>query len=350
MNTSFRFAEPWYLLLLVPLGVAIWSTWRRRHRSAVLFSSVDLVRHVPVTLAQRLKGYVPWLRYAGLGLVIVALAQPQQGEEEFRVQTEGIAIEMCLDKSGSMKALDFEINGTPTTRLEVVKKVFRDFVKGRDDDKIGLVAFGGYASSLCPLTLDHPALLEILKTVQIPEPIYDSRGNIINQSLLEEELSTAIGDALAVAVDRIKDVDGKSKVIILLSDGESNAGVISPEEAAEAAKQLGVKIYTIGVGSTGPVPIEEDTYGGKRIVQRYLELDEQTLVNLAEMTGGKYFSAGDRQSLEEIYAEINQLEKTKSEGRLYTKYRELFAYLLYPGLVLILLEVFLSATRFRTLP
>jgi Ca-activated chloride channel family protein len=285
--------------------------------------------------------------------VILALARPQLGKEEFRIRTEGIAIEMAIDRSGSMRALDFG----DETRLEVVKRVFRDFVAGKDDlegrpdDLIGLVVFGGFADSKCPLTLDHGALLQVLKTVEIPQLIRDHRGNPLNLNLVEEEMQTAIGDALALGVARLKEIEAESKVLILLSDGKNTAGIIDPAEAADAAKAFGIKIYSIGVGSTGKVPMElEDEYGRKYRRQVYVELDEATLKMLAEKTEGRYFNARNEASLVEIYQEIDAMEKTKTEGRLYTEYKELFQYALLPGLALILLELLLAATRFRSLP
>ncbi|GAG05057.1 unnamed protein product, partial [marine sediment metagenome] len=265
---------------------------------------------------------MPWVGVLGLALLIVALARPQRGREEFRIRTEGVAIEMCIDRSGSMQAMDFHIDGKRVNRLAAVKKVFEDFVTGtgdlpgRPDDPIGLVAFGGYAHDKCPLTLDHNALSQILNTVKIAQPIYDSQGRVINERLWKEEQLTAIGDAVAHAVDRLKDANAKSKVIILLSDGENTAGAIDPAEAAEAAKAYEIKIYTIGVGSTGlaPFPVGTDRSGRTVLRPGQVRLDEQTLKMMAETTGGRYFNAKDTEALEEVYAEIDKLEKTLTEG------------------------------------
>jgi Ca-activated chloride channel family protein len=253
--------------------------------------------------------------------------------------------------------LDFELNGERVNRLAAVKHVFREFVtggqnlSGRPDDLIGLVAFGGYAEAKAPLTLDHGALLQVLDTVEIPQPIEDARGRVINEQLLEEEMATAIGDSVLVAVDRLKGVQAKSKAIILLSDGEQTAGVAQPQQAAEAAKAFGIKIYTIGVGTTERVPFPAvDEFGRQVLVPQMVRMDEATLKMMADTTGGKYFNAKDTQTLADVYAAIDRLEKTATEGRLYTEYRELYAWLLLPGLGLVLLEVVLSATRFRALP
>jgi Ca-activated chloride channel family protein len=354
---GFRFQAPLWLLLLIPLAVAVFVLIRRRPRAAVLYSSVELLKKLPVTWAQRVKRFLPAVFLAGLALLVISMARPQHGKEEFRIRTEGIAIEMVVDRSGSMQALDFELDNKRASRLEVVKKVFKEFVNGegglsgRPDDLIGLVDFGGFVETKCPLTFDHGALVQLLDTVKIPQPIFDSRGNVINARLLGEDQKTAIGDALATAVERLKPIKAKSKIIILLSDGVCNAGVVSPEEGAEAAKTYGIKIYTIGIGTTGIVPMpHEDAFGRRILVQEPVEIDEQALKAIADTTGGKYYNAKDTEKLRNIYAEIDKLEKTKTEGRLYTEYRELFSYALFPGLGLVLLEMILACTRFRSLP
>jgi Ca-activated chloride channel homolog len=355
--SSFRFHDwPW-LLAVIPVLVIGYLSWRREQRSAVLYSSVALMRNLPVTLAFRIKRLLPVVRIVGVILIVVALARPQLGLEEFRIHAEGIAIEMCIDRSGSMRALDFPIEGKRVDRLEAVKYVFRRFVDGddsvggRSDDLIGLVVFGGFADAKCPPTLDHGALLEVLDTVQIPEPIRDKQGRVINEALLREEQATAIGDAVAVAIDRLKDLESKSRVIVLLSDGENTAGVVSPEDAADAAAAFGIKIYSIGIGSTGMAPYPAADLFGRQVLQaRPVRLDEVTLKMLAQKTGGQYFNAKDTNSLASIYEEIDSLEKTETEGRLYTEYREVFQTLMLPGFACIVLELLLSATRFRSQP
>jgi Ca-activated chloride channel family protein len=354
---GFQFQDPLWLLLLAPLLLVAVLAVRRQRQSAMLFSDVGLLAGLPRTLASRFQRAVPWLRVLGMTLLVVAMARPRHGKEEFRIQTDGIAIEMCLDRSGSMQALDFQLDGQRVDRLTAVKKVFRDFVagggplRGRRDDLVGLIDFGGFADSKCPLTLDHDALLEVLEAVEIPEPIFDAAGNTINQAILEEDLATAIGDAVVLAVERLKDARAKSKVIILLSDGKQTTGVIEPAEAAEAAALCGIRIHTIGVGSTGTAPVPEiDAFGRKVIRQNHVELDEDTLKMLAERTGGRYFHAVDVGMLESVYADIDRMERTPATGRRYTSYAELYPYAMVPGMVLILLEVLLVCTRFRTLP
>ena len=352
-----RFQDPLWLLLAIPLVIAAWYGLRRFRRSAVLYSSVGLVRQLPSTLRLRLKRFVPWLRVAGLLLVLLAVARPQKGREEFRTRTEGIAIQMCLDRSGSMQAMDFQLDGERVNRLDAVKDVFERFVAGGDgldgrrDDFIGLIAFGGYAEAMCPQTLDHGALLQLLDAVKIAEPIRDARGRILNEELLQEEQATAIGDAVAAGVDRLKDAEAVSKVLILLSDGENTAGIIDPADAAQAAKEYGIKIYSIGVGSTGMAPFPAvDLFGRRVLERRAVRLDEETLKMLAETTDGAYFNAKDTEALADVYAQIDTLEKTKVEGQQYMQYRELFRWLLIPGFCCVVLELFLSSTVFRSLP
>jgi Ca-activated chloride channel family protein len=365
--SGFRFQDPLWLLLAVGLLALGLLAIRRQRRAAVLYSDVSLLVSLPKTFALRIKRLLPWTRLAGMALVIVALARPQQGLQEFRIRTEGVAIQMCLDRSGSMQAMDFQLDGQQVNRLEAVKRVFRDFVAGkgklpgRPDDLVGLIDFCGYADAKCPLTLDHGALLQVVDSIEISQLArnlnrrdFERLPQELQQKLAEqlrEEQATAIGDAVALAVDRLKDVKAKSKVVILLSDGENTAGVVDPADAADAAKAFGIRIYSVGIGSTGWAPFP-DTDGFGRVVLRpqAVRLDEQTLTKLAETTGGKYFNAQDTQALENVYAEIDQLEKTLSEGRLYTEYRELYQYAMFPGLGLILLEILLAATRFRSLP
>ncbi len=353
---GFRFHDPLWLVLLIPLLAMVW--WnRRRPVAAVVYSSVESLKSLPRTTAQRMRRWLPWLGMAGLALLVIALARPQKGKEEYRVRTDGIAIEMCIDRSGSMSAKDFEMDGKPTTRLDVVKDTFEKFVKGGDglpgrpDDLIGLVDFGGYVEVKCPLTLDHGALDQLLDTVKIAEPVVDAAGRVVNKKLYEEDQATAIGDALATAVDRLKPIKAKSKVIILLSDGVSNAGLLSPEEAAQIAKTFGVKVYTIGIGTTHPTGVPMPSlFGQTMMIPTRVEFDERALKRIAAATGGQYFSAEDTESLKDVYAAIDKLEKTTSEGRIYTDYRDLFEYPLMIGVVLLLTYTVLTATRFRTLP
>ena len=213
------------------------------------------------------------------------------------------------------------------------------------------MACGGFATALCPPTLDHGALLEVLQSVEISKPIRDDKGKVINERLLVEERKTAIGDALALAVDRLKDLDSESKVIVLLSDGENTAGIISPEDAADAAAQFEIKIYAIGVGTTGMAPYPAiDVFGRSVLQPQPVRLDEATLKLLAEKTGGQYFNAQDTEALQRVYAEIDLLEKTEVEGRLYTEYREVFGFPMVSGVLCVLACIILDATWLRSLP
>jgi Ca-activated chloride channel family protein len=351
----FRFQSPYFFLLLIPLAILIIQCeFRRSSRPNVLFSNLAVLRSLPYTFVQRLAPFVPFLLYVGIALWIVALARPQFGREEYRVRTEGIAMMICIDRSGSMAAIDFTINNQPAHRLEVVKQTLRDFVRGngsltgRVDDKIGILAFGGYVDALCPLTLDHTTLLEMLDQIQLPMRRATRQQDV---EMLREEGATAIGDALALAADRLRTMDAKSKVILFLSDGEQTFGVLSPMEGAEVAHAFGIKIYTIGIGSNGEAPyLMTDMAGNRRTLMQYVSMDEEVLKNIAEFTGGRYFNARNTKALEEVYAEIDQLEKTAHEGRVYTQYSELFRYPLLVGVSLIALYAVCVCTRFRRLP
>lgn len=356
---TLRFQDPLWLLLLLPVLFMGLAAVRRQRRVAVLYSDVSILQTLPITFALRIKRMLPWVRLLGLVLVIAALARPQAGVEEFRIKTEGIAIQMCADRSGSMAALDFHLDDQQVDRLTVVKRTFRDFVlgrgklPGRPDDLIGLITFGGFVEPRCPLTLDHGALVQVLDDVEIPKPLFNSRGEVVNERLWREDSQTAIGDALAVAANRLKNVKAKSRVIILLTDGEQTAGVLKPLEGAQIAKTMGVRVYTIGIGTNGVVPIPHpvpDAFGRRVLDQQMVRIDEKTLAEIAEATGGKYFNAQSVAALEDVYAEIDRLEKSASEGRLYSEYHELYQWMMFPGLALIVLQVVLSGTRFRSLP
>ncbi|MDR0520548.1 MAG: VWA domain-containing protein [Planctomycetaceae bacterium] len=350
----FRFQSPLYFLLLIPLVWLIIQCEFRRRTAGVLFGSVAVLRTLPITWVQRIARILPYLFYSGIALWIAALARPQFGKEEFRLRTEGIAIAFCVDRSGSMAAVDFTIDGQPANRLEAVKRTFRDFVlgtgrlSGRTDDMIGLLAFGGYVDAYCPLTLDHRTLVEMLDQIQLPVP----QGTSPEQrQLLADESATAIGDALAQSVDRLKDAKAKSKVILLLSDGDQTFGTLSPLEGAEIARTFGIKVYTIGIGSNGEAPyIVTDFFGNRRTIRQHVSIDETMLGKIAEMTGGHYFNAKNTATLEKIYAEIDQLEKTVHEGKVYTQYTEYFRVPFLTGFVFILLHTVCVCTRFRRLP
>jgi len=347
-------------LVLAPLAVlAVYYAERAKGRPTAIFSSLEGLRHLPVTLAQRTRRLMPFVRALALVLLTVACARPQLGITETLVRTEGLAMQAALDTSGSMEAMDFSIDGTQTTRLEAVKRVFSEFVagnrkvglEGRANDLIGLVAFGGYADSRCPMTLDHGALLDVVMSLQTPQPLYNRQGRIVNEELMREEGATAIGDGLALSLERLKGVVAKSKIVVLLSDGVNNAGVAEPLQAAELAQQMGVKIYTIGIGRSGEAPFRgKDPFGRTQFVRRYVEFDEKLLKELATRTGGTYFHAEDTTGLRQVYATIDHLERSETERAEFLDYRELYYGPLIAGLCLLLLDAVLLATRFRALP
>jgi len=354
---SFRFYSWFWLLLLPVVGVLLWS--RSRRPSAAVFSSIASLKSLPITVMQRVRWTLPWFYGIGLCLVVAGLARPQSGKSESRITGEGIAIELVLDVSGSMEALDFQLDGKDVSRLEAVKHVISQFVlgskasglNGRKDDLVGVVAFGGFADSKCPLTLDHGALVDIVDGLEIPKPIRDRNGRVINAQSLQEELATAIGDGVALGVDRLRDAKAKSKVLVLLTDGDNNAGVIDPREAATIAKELGIKAYTIGIGRNGVVPVpQEDEFGRTILVPAQFRIDEELLREIAQTTGGTYFHASNSKGLTEIYAQIDQLEKSQFEESQYSEYTELFRWFAGSGLALIFVVNVLRETRFRSLP
>jgi len=273
----------------------------------------------------------------------VALARPQRGLQSTRVYSEGIAIVMVVDISGSMAALDLQLDGQPSDRLSVVKHTFRQFVQGdkrhpsRSGDLIGMVAFARYADSISPLTLDHETLLALLDQVEI----VSSR----------EEDGTAVGEAIALGVARLRDSTAKSRVMIVLTDGANNAGDTEPLQAAQIAKALGIKIYTIGAGRQGMAPVPVRTRDGRTVLRRMqVYIDERTLKEIAELTGGQYFRATDSETLNAIYDEIDRFEKTTNVVEKFQQYTERFDLFLLPALMLLLLEIVVTNTRLRTVP
>ena len=355
----FRFESPAWFALIAPLliiGIADYCR-RRQARASILFSTTQDFETIPRSLAGRFKKFLPLLFYLGSILLITALARPQTGIRESRIVGNGISIVMCVDRSGSMAAEDFKINGVPVDRLKAVKKVFREFVsgskdfKGRTDDLIALITFGGYVDSCCPLTLDHSSLLELLDKVKTPIPLYDRNGNVIRTQVLDEESGTAIGDALATAVDMVKESTNKTKIVVLLSDGMQTAGVLSPEEGIKIAKAYSVKVYTIGVGTNGLVPFP--TYlpsGQTRMTMQRLEFDSATLQTIAQATGGRYFYADDVDSLVEVYEEIDNLERSKFDAGSYANYRDVYTWFAILGICMLGTYATLINTRFRSFP
>jgi len=330
-----RFLHPefLYLLALLPL-LALWRG-RKGPDAAVRYSSVEAVKAIGGVRRSKSGRLMAALRLLGLAALVVALARPQLGNERTEVQTSGVDIVLALDVSSSMEAMDFELEGQRVNRLAAVKDVVAKFIQERPDDRIGLLAFAGRPYLVSPMTLDHDWLAQRLGDVQL--------GGV--------EDGTAIGAATASAANRLREQEAKSKILILLTDGMNNAGKVSPEVAAEAAKTLGVKIYTVGAGTRGEAPYPTtDVFGRKRMGMMKVDIDEETLTRVAEMTGGKYFRATDTRSLEAIYGEINRLEKTERKVKQYAQYDELFAWALLPGLLVVAVELGLGATLLRRVP
>ncbi len=317
------FYSPWYFLLLLFLPLAAWRLFAARKKPAARFSSLVITRQISTTLRGRLLWLPPALTLASIFFLILALARPREGRDQAISQTEGIAIEMVVDRSGSMQAMDFKIDGEHVDRLTAIKSVVAKFVLGADElegrfsDLVGLITFAGYADAQTPPTLDHAFLISQLNQARI----------VTNRS----EDGTAIGDAISLAVEKLNTLDTrqqekvKSKIVILLTDGENNAGELQPITAAELAQTMGIKIYTIGVGTKGeaPIPMRHPLTGRQSIQWVPVNIDEATLEKVAAATGGRYFRATDTDSLERIYDEINQLEKTHVEATHYVDYREL---------------------------
>ncbi|MBI4436028.1 MAG: VWA domain-containing protein [Candidatus Omnitrophica bacterium] len=321
----------WIPILTIPLLLLY---LRRRSRGAVRYSTVSFLKKLPQgpTWSRHL---LILLRIAALVLLVIALMRPREGVEKTRIHTEGVDIVLALDVSGSMAAEDFTIRGKRENRLFVVKEVVREFIQSRKNDRIGIVVFGGRAYTLCPLTLDQGILLQFLDRARI--------------GLVED--GTAIGDGITTALNRIRMTRAKSKVVILLTDGVQNAGKIDPKTAAEVAKAIGVKIYTIGVGSKGAVPFPMKDAIGRTFYQLIdIDLDEGLLQTVAQTTSGLYFRATDTEALEAIYHRIDALEKTKIESNVYVQYRERFVPFVMAGLLFILFEAALSQTVLRSLP
>lgn len=329
------FKDTSYLLLLLLVAPYAYFLKRKRLSASLRFSSKELAAHLALTPRLFLAENLWYARIAAIVLIIFALARPVAPLEETKVPTEGIDIVLAVDCSGSMLAEDFTAGGKRENRVDVVKIVVRNFVKGRQDDRIALVAFAGRAYTVCPLTLDYDWLITNLERVKV--------------GVIED--GTAVGLAIASSLGRLRDSRAKSKIIILLTDGINNAGKILPLEAAEAAKTLGIKIYTIGAGSTGPVPYPMRDMRGRLFYENVkIVLDEDTLKKIASETNGKYFRATGIESLQEIYKEIDAMEKTMIEEKGYQEYKDIFPKFFVPGLIIFMIEIFLANTVLRRLP
>lgn len=339
----FEFGDPWFLILLILAPLVFWLA--TRPTSLLGFSSSRLVVRAKRSWRQRLSHLPAFMLAAAFVLLVVAIARPRTPQRETRVSREGIAITMVVDLSSSMDARDMVKEDQSVNRLDVVKEVFGDFVlgdggsagQGRPDDLVGIVTFARYADSICPLTLDHGNLVSMAKQLEIVRE--------------RSEDGTALGDGLGLAVERLRRSEAKSRVAILLTDGVSNAGVIAPEKAAQLAREHDIKVYCIGVGTEGMAPVPGvDMFGRRTLVPRSVRIDEKTLRQIAQTTGGRYFRAVDEKALSGIYREIDKLERTEVTEVRYLQYTEHYAYCVVPGLCLVAAAVLLNGSLFRRLP
>ena len=330
------FAYPWFLLLLLLLPVLAWLKGKRGAPPAFVYSSVQLVRAMQNISRSRAGGLLGSLRWLALALFIVALAQPRILKSTTEVKASGVDIVVAFDMSGSMISEDFEVRGERVNRFNMARSVLKGFIDQRPNDRIGLVLFASQAFIATPLTLDHDFLQENLDRLEI---------GAIDQN------ATAIGDGLGTAVNRLRDLKAKSKIVILMTDGQNNSGKLDPLLAAEAAASLNVKVYTVGIGMRGQAPMPARDMFGRKVYQMVpVDVDEDTLQKIADRTGGKYYRADNAERFRQIYAEIDKLEKTDASIKKYTQFNELFPWVVAGGLALLLIELVLSQTAFRRLP
>jgi Ca-activated chloride channel family protein len=328
------FAHPWLLVLLLLVPLVAWLQGRKG-APAIIFSSLQPLLALGRVRRSAMGGWLTSLLLLALALLIVALARPQQGKTMSHVEASGIDIMLTLDVSRSMAAEDFTIGGERVNRLEVVKQVTQKFIEARPNDRIGIVCFAGRPYLVSPLTLDHSWLLQNLERVRL--------------GLVED--GTAIGSALASASNRLKDKEAKSKIVVLLTDGDNNAGKVSPLTAAEAAKALGIKTYTICAGTRGFAPMPMRDQFGQTVYRNVkVDVDETTLKKIAELTNAKFYRATDTKTLTQIFEQIDKLEKSTVELTQYTQYRDLFPWFLGAGFGLLALQTVLAQTVGRRLP
>jgi Ca-activated chloride channel family protein len=330
-----HFLHPQFLLLLLVLPVVALWLGRKGSVAAVEYSSAAVVREVARETRSRAGRLMVLLPLLAAALFVIGLARPQLQQGSAEVQASGVDLMLAIDVSGSMQSLDYKVNDQPTSRIDTVKAAVAKFIDARPDDRLGLIEFSAEPYLISPLTLDHDWLrqgLDRVNTGTIPD-------------------GTAIGDAIAMAVNRLRDQPSKSKVLVLLTDGNNNMGKFSPLLAAAAAKALGIKIYTIGAGVRGEAPMPvKDNFGNTQIVMVPSDVDEDTLGKIAQMTGGQFFRATDTEKLAQTYAQIDHMEKTTRTVKRYEHVSELFAWALVPGLLVLGTSFWLEQTRFRRLP
>jgi Ca-activated chloride channel family protein len=343
-DAGFSFARPWMLLLLLALPVIAYLRGNRGPAAALIFSSTAVLRGIGKASASRVGKFLQSLLLLALTVFVVALARPQLGKTLSQVQASGIDIMIVLDVSGSMLTKDFTIGGDRATRLDAIREVTRKFIEARPNDRIGLIAFGGRPYVVSPMTLDHDWLMQNLERVRI--------------GLVEN--STAIGSAMSAAANRLNDKHSKSRAIVLLTDGENNAGRIPPNTAAEAIKALRIHLYAIGAGTNGiaPYPVMDprtgnpvtDTLGNVLYENVPVHFNDTGLRQVAQIADGKFYRATDTKSLEEIYTDIDKMEKSTVTVNKYQEYRDLFPACIMAGCVLLVSQVLLSQTIWKKLP
>jgi Ca-activated chloride channel family protein len=341
-NGALTFARPWLLLLLVAVPVLAWLRGKRGPAAALTYSSTKSLQAIGKKSAARAGKILRTLLLASVAIFVIALARPQLGKSLTQVEASGIDIMLVLDVSGSMLIKDFTIGGQEATRVDAVREVTRKFIEARPNDRIGIVAFAGRPYVVSPMTLDHDWLLQNLERVRI--------------GLVED--GTAIGSAMAAAANRLNDKRSKSHVLVLLTDGENNAGKIPPNTAAEAVKALKIHFYAIGAGINGiaPAPIYvssgplTDALGNILYENQPVQFNESGLREVAKIADGNFFRATDTKSLEQIYGDIDKLEKSTVSVKKYQQYRDLFPLCLMSGCGLLLAQILLSQTIWKKLP
>ncbi len=342
-DTALTFAQPWLLLLLLLVPLIAWLRGKRGPAAALVFSSTNVLRGLGKASTSRTGQFLRALLLVSLGLFTLALARPRLGKSLTQVEASGIDIMLAIDVSGSMLIKDFTVGGDPATRLDAVREVTRRFIEGRPNDRIGLIAFAGRPYVVSPMTLDHDWLIQNLDRLKI--------------GLVED--GTAIGSGIAAAASRLNDKKSKSHVLVLLTDGENNAGKIPPNTAAEALKALQVHFYAIGAGINGvaPAPVPDrrggfltDLSGNLMYQNQPVHFNEAGLKEVAKIADGKFYRATDTKSLEEIYAEVDKLEKSTISVHKYQEYRELFPACIMAGAGLLVAQVLLSQTLWKKLP
>jgi Ca-activated chloride channel family protein len=331
----FRLADPWLALLLVIIPAALYWRKRRGGQPALAVSETASVGAIVPSFRVRTRWIVPALSATAFTLMVLGICRPQWGEKKIETITEGINIVLAVDLSGSMAAIDFKLKGEMVNRLEAVKSVVSEFIAGRDGDRIGLVVFGTNAYTQVPLTRDYNTLTFILDRLKI-----GAAGD-----------TTALGDAIGISLKRLKDVESKSNVIILLTDGVSNAGELPPAEATGIAAERGVKIYTIGAGSAGRAPfLVNHPLFGQQYVYQQVDMDEDTLKAIAAKTGGLYFKAENTEALKRIYETIAAMEKTEAKSNVYAVYNDLYPWPVLLALLLLAARIVLEHTVYLEAP